>query len=70
MWAHVGIFVSELMKLRPKNLYLNNVFLITISFCVCVCVFFLKKKKIKDLLLALPDSNVFLVSSFYCIYLL
>ena len=63
MWAHVGIFVSGLMKLRPENLYLNNVFLITISFCVCVCVFFFLKK-IKDLLLALPDSNVFHLSSF------
>ena len=71
MWAHVGIFVSGLMKLRPENLYLNKVFFITISFCVCVCVcvfffFFL----IKDLLLALPNSNVFLLSSFYFIYLL
>ena len=24
VWAHVGIFVSGLMKLRPENLYLNN----------------------------------------------
>ena len=23
VWAHVGIFVSGLMKLRPENLYLN-----------------------------------------------
>ena len=32
-----------------------------IVLCVCVCVFFFL---IKDLLLALPDSNVFLLSSF------
>ena len=25
LWACVGIFVRGLMKLRPKNLYLNNV---------------------------------------------
>ena len=24
MWAHVGIFVSRLIKLRPENLYLNS----------------------------------------------
>ena len=24
LWACVGIFVSGLMKLRPKNLYLNK----------------------------------------------
>ena len=24
VWAHVGIFVSRLMKLKPENLYLNN----------------------------------------------
>ena len=24
VWAHVGIFVSGLMKLRPENLYLNK----------------------------------------------
>ena len=24
VWAHVGIFVSGLMKLRPENLYLNR----------------------------------------------
>ena len=25
LWACVGIFVSGLMKLKPKTLYLNNV---------------------------------------------
>ena len=24
LWTYMGIFVSELMKLKPKNLYLNN----------------------------------------------
>ena len=26
LWACVGIFVSELMKLRPENLYLYNIY--------------------------------------------
>ena len=25
LWACVGIFVTGLMKLKPENLYLNNV---------------------------------------------
>ena len=55
------LFRSAIVSSLVFAICTYNVFLVAISFFFPILI--------KDLLLALPDSNVFLLSLLYCIYL-